>query len=432
MEIDPGGEHVAVPRQRQRGQVTAPATAPDADPRRVDLAARGEPFRPGQHVAIFRGAAARDLGRVAEGAAIAGAAAVIDREHVITLAGEVLVQDIGVGIIERLVEARQHLPARAAMDMDQRRMLARAAGVEQRGMDHHAVRGGEGDRLRRDEVGHRRRRAERRLGRAYRDDMRGMRRIGDERGERGAAKRRRVDEVCAAGQPLGLAAAERAAPQMTRVEIVGIGGIDDRATVGAEQVALDLEIARCQVARLAALRIDRPGVNPATALRREDQLVVGAPEQVAAARAVIAAADPLRCPVDDPRYAGRHVGDAQRPPGARVARRVGGRLDMADEGDLAAVRRKDRFGDVGEAGVDIMRLAGGGVDQRDEAVVAAVAGQQQLLAVGRPAEVGDGAGQRGETVGAAGLVPGPQFALAAIGDVVAIRREHGAMTFADL
>ena len=95
VEIDARSEEIAVARQCQGRQVAAPAPAPDADAGRVDVRACGEPPPGGEDVAIFRSAFAPRLGRIAEGLAVAGAAALVHRQHTVALRGEMLVHDIG-------------------------------------------------------------------------------------------------------------------------------------------------------------------------------------------------------------------------------------------------------------------------------------------------------------------------------------------------
>ena len=72
VQVDAGGEEIAVPRQRERGEIAAPAAAPDADPRRIDVASRREPAAGGEDVAIFGRALAARVRRVAEGEPVAG------------------------------------------------------------------------------------------------------------------------------------------------------------------------------------------------------------------------------------------------------------------------------------------------------------------------------------------------------------------------
>ena len=109
--------------------------------------------RPAARMSRYSEAPSRPVsGASRKASAVAGAAAVVDRQHVIAVRGEMLVHDIGVGIIAGRVEAGQHLPARAAVDEDQRRARPGPAAAEQLAVDLDAVGGAEDDRLRRDEA----------------------------------------------------------------------------------------------------------------------------------------------------------------------------------------------------------------------------------------------------------------------------------------
>ncbi|MCY1171312.1 hypothetical protein D9M73_114180 [compost metagenome] len=96
VKINPGGEQVAVARERQGGQITAPAPTPNPDPRRINIGPCRQPFACGQHIAIFRGTTPRLAGCFAKIVTVTGAAAIVDRQHVIALGREMLVQDVGV------------------------------------------------------------------------------------------------------------------------------------------------------------------------------------------------------------------------------------------------------------------------------------------------------------------------------------------------
>ena len=72
---------------------------------------------------------ARAGGAVVEGfaevQAVADAAAVVDGQHDVALAGEVLIHRVGVVVVVHVVPAQQHLAARASVEEDQRRGASR-------------------------------------------------------------------------------------------------------------------------------------------------------------------------------------------------------------------------------------------------------------------------------------------------------------------
>jgi len=81
VEVDAGGEEVGVAGQTEGGEAAAVGAAPQPDAPRIDLRTLPEVAPGGQDVAVLGSAARPLVGRLAEGAAVADAAAEVDREH---------------------------------------------------------------------------------------------------------------------------------------------------------------------------------------------------------------------------------------------------------------------------------------------------------------------------------------------------------------
>jgi hypothetical protein len=220
---------------------------------------------------------------------------------------EVLVHDIGFGIIAGRVEAEQHLPARPAMDVDDRRAPAAAAArAEELAADLDARRRRGRSRLGRSEAARRRRlpsgdgrppsSTDTRAGDARRDRRHGV--ASDRRGRSACPRRRgRVRPP----------APERARARSAGCRCRRIGRVEKRRPPGPEQEGLDLDRPRVQRPRLAAARrVERVDVEPAAPLPGK-RIGRPAPEEVAAARAGIAPALAARRRPERPRTAAREV-----------------------------------------------------------------------------------------------------------------------------
>ena len=163
----------------------------------------GRPFmiEPGaHHVVELRAAGGAVVERLAELQAVADAAAIVHRQHDVALAGEPLIHRVGVPVVVVVVPAEQHLPARSAVEEDQRRPLLAGLQVlrhEQLRVDRHAVGGGDHHRLRLDELrgGEGRRQhvlepaSARRPSRCITTTCGGTCRVGVERGRAAVARR---------------------------------------------------------------------------------------------------------------------------------------------------------------------------------------------------------------------------------------------------
>ena len=80
-------------------------------------------FSRGDNILIFGCAATSAARRFAEGAAVADAAAVIERENDVAAAGEILIHGIGIRVVVHVVPAEEHLPHRATVQEDRCRPL---------------------------------------------------------------------------------------------------------------------------------------------------------------------------------------------------------------------------------------------------------------------------------------------------------------------
>src|SRR6185295_347497 len=106
-------------------------------------------------VLIFAGAAAGATRSFAEGPAVADAAAIVDREHDISTASEVLIHRVGIRVVVHVVPAQQHLAHGTAMHEDQRRALVAgfgAVGEKELAVDFEAIGGAEQYLLRSDKL----------------------------------------------------------------------------------------------------------------------------------------------------------------------------------------------------------------------------------------------------------------------------------------
>ncbi len=131
VEVDAGAEQIGVARQAESGEQPAVGAAPEADAMRVHLRLLLQEVGARHHVAVLRRAAPGAVRRLAEGAPVHDAEAVVDRQHGIAAAGEVLIHCVGVVVVLHVMEPKQHLPDRSAVGEDQARQgvaAARAAG----------------------------------------------------------------------------------------------------------------------------------------------------------------------------------------------------------------------------------------------------------------------------------------------------------------
>ena len=72
-----------------------------------------------EDVVVLAGSVASVVHGFAEVESIADAAAVVDREYDVAVAGQVLVHRIGVGVVLHGMKAEQHLTARSAVEEDE-------------------------------------------------------------------------------------------------------------------------------------------------------------------------------------------------------------------------------------------------------------------------------------------------------------------------
>src|SRR5258706_4625170 len=123
MEVHAGGENVRVARQTESGEIASVASSPQSYAGSVDVGAALKILACGDDVFVFAGAAACAAWSFAEPAAVAYAAAVIDRKHDVAAAGEVLIHSVGIRVVIHVVPAKQHLADGAAVHEDECRFL---------------------------------------------------------------------------------------------------------------------------------------------------------------------------------------------------------------------------------------------------------------------------------------------------------------------
>src|SRR5207302_8508070 len=92
---------------------------------RINVLEGLQKFRARDYVLIFGGAAPDRVWRLAKGASVHDAEPVIDREHGVTFAREILILRVGVVVILHVLKPEQHLPDRSAMREDERRPALR-------------------------------------------------------------------------------------------------------------------------------------------------------------------------------------------------------------------------------------------------------------------------------------------------------------------
>src|SRR5713101_1807693 len=115
MDVYARREQIGIAPQSERGQVAAVTSAPESDAFAVHVAAGLQIFSSGHDVLVFFGAAARAARGFAKGAAVTDSAAVIQREHHVTAAGEILIHGVGIRVVVHVMPAEEHLAHGAAM-----------------------------------------------------------------------------------------------------------------------------------------------------------------------------------------------------------------------------------------------------------------------------------------------------------------------------
>ena len=131
-----------------------PGPAPDADVFRVPVGTRAEVEPRAQNVIEFARPGGAVMNGLAELHAVAGPAAIVDGEHHVTSAGQILVQGICIIVISHVMPAQKHLTARAAVEEHHRRMppLRIIRGKKQLAVKGQSIGGGKNHLLRHDEL----------------------------------------------------------------------------------------------------------------------------------------------------------------------------------------------------------------------------------------------------------------------------------------
>ena len=386
--------------------------------------------------------------RLAEIQTIADAAAVIHRQHDIATAREVLIQRVGVAVVVHVVPAEQHLPAGTAVEENDGGPPLTGAQPfrkKQLAVNRHAVGGGEDDLLRLDERRFGevcrdrlrgevpcRPRAEQQGGTGW------LATIAAQKcdGLAVAGRHRRPLEPRAARHRRGRAARHRHAPHMAAIDVALVRIQVQRGPVRARRDVLDFEVAGRKQGSASTLDGHRVEVRPAVLLPREHDTIAGHPQQLLVGDdvAVRAARAGVGLP-DLPPRARRDVDDANRPRlgvaarGERHAARLGRR---PRERDARAVGGPHRVVVAVEGWIEEAQRLPGDVVHGDEGVIAAVADEGELAAVRRPAQ-----GAR-RPAGADQLLGGgrigerrpPHLAALEKCDAVALGGDHGRIAFA--
>jgi hypothetical protein len=338
---------------------------------------------------------------------------VVHRQHDVALVRPVLVHGVRRVVEVPVVVAEEHLPARSAVDEDERRPPLAGPQVrwqEELVVELQPVLGGEGDVLRLDV------RTERIPPRQRRDDP-GVTSVGGEHGDglgppgvrvergelaaRSQGDRIRLDRV-ALGELPPVAPRDGHAPQVPAVDVRVVRRVEERAAVLGERVLHDEALSGRQLDGLRPRVVDgdRVPVPPVPGLRFEDDVVALPVDLVDVAEALLVA---RRAAPEPEAFAGARVGDPDLQvvsPGEGGLHEAGGErvgvgvaevrvgaeriARRADERDARPVGRPRRAAVM----VDARSQVGDGRAPRivdaDEGVVVPVAHVRDALAVGRP------------------------------------------------
>src|ERR1700733_5727250 len=107
----------------ERGQVTAVRTAPQADALGVDIGTASKIQARTENVVELTGPSCAIVESFAEVETVADAAAIVDREHDVSEAGEILTNRVRVVVVIHIMPAEEHLAARASVEKDDGGML---------------------------------------------------------------------------------------------------------------------------------------------------------------------------------------------------------------------------------------------------------------------------------------------------------------------
>src|SRR5260221_3200057 len=114
--IHAGGKNIGVAAEAEGGEITAVASAPEADSLRINVGAALQIFSGGKHILIFRRAASRAARGFAKSAAITDPAAIINRQNDVASTGQKLVHRVAVGVEAPVVPAAKHRAYRPAVE----------------------------------------------------------------------------------------------------------------------------------------------------------------------------------------------------------------------------------------------------------------------------------------------------------------------------
>src|ERR1700738_3512868 len=155
VEVYPGGEDIRIAREAHGREEPAVATAPKANSRGIDIGAALKVFSSGDDVFVFGGAAAGTPWSFAKGATVADAAAIVDREHNVSAASEILIHRVGIRVVIHVVPAEKHLAYRPAVHEDEGGLLFLSTSIRRKkelAVNFDAIGGVENYLLRRDQL----------------------------------------------------------------------------------------------------------------------------------------------------------------------------------------------------------------------------------------------------------------------------------------
>ena len=133
VQIHTGGEQIGIAPEPHGRQISAVASAPESDAPRIHIVPRLQIMPRGDDILVFRCSPPRAARRHAERAPVPNTAAIIQHQHDVSAAREVLIHGVGIRVVVHVMPAQQHLPNRAAVQKNDRRPPF--AGLEPRGQE---------------------------------------------------------------------------------------------------------------------------------------------------------------------------------------------------------------------------------------------------------------------------------------------------------
>src|SRR5215469_2891877 len=153
MEVYAGSEQIGIASETHGGEISAVRASPQAVLFRIDDGESLQVFGRSDDVFVFGTTAPSGVERFAKGAAIHDAETVVDRQHNVALARQVLIHGVRVVVVVHVVKSEHHLPDGAAVAEDQCGTgLRTSGGHKELTVNLQAIFAGEDDRLGQDQL----------------------------------------------------------------------------------------------------------------------------------------------------------------------------------------------------------------------------------------------------------------------------------------